>query len=55
MVSFWFQETLIFYEGALGTHFEVTSQSKNLWIIRAYDSKRIGASFLSLQSEKRAA
>lgn len=29
----------------LGTNFEVTSQSKNLWIIRAYDLKRMGASF----------
>ncbi len=34
-----------FLQRELGTDFEVISQSKNLWIIRTYEPKRIGASF----------
>lgn len=34
-----------FLQEKLGASFEVVSQSKNSWIIRAYDPKRIGASF----------
>lgn len=36
---------LDFLQEKLGTAFEITSQSKNLWIIRSSDPKRIGASF----------
>jgi dipeptidyl aminopeptidase/acylaminoacyl peptidase len=34
-----------FLQKKFGTSFEVTSQSKNLWIIRSYEPQRIGASF----------
>jgi len=34
-----------FLQEKLGISFEVVSQSKNIWIIRAYDPKRIGANF----------
>jgi dipeptidyl aminopeptidase/acylaminoacyl peptidase len=37
----------------IGTNFEVTSQSKNFWIIRAYDSKRMGASFYLYNPENK--
>lgn len=42
-----------FLQKKLGTAFEVVSQSKNLWIIRAYDSKRIGASFYLYNRERK--
>ncbi|MBS0288643.1 MAG: S9 family peptidase [Proteobacteria bacterium] len=38
-------ENFDFLQKNLGTNFEVVSQSKNLWIIRTYEPKRIGASF----------
>ncbi len=36
----------------IGSNFEVTSQSKKRWVIRAYDAKKIGASFYLYNLEK---
>ncbi len=36
----------------LGSNFEVISQSKNSWVIRAYEAKRIGASFYLYNLDK---
>jgi len=45
-------ENFDFLQKNLGTAFEVVSQSKNIWIIRTYEPKRIGASFYLYNRDK---